>query len=69
MGNGASASSGSRVPTETEGVGNAMVERDLTPRDCREQGKPEGPCVDGPQESCVEDWREDWIALHYRSRA
>ena len=35
------------------------------PTEHREQVKPTGSCVVGPQEPCVDDWREDWITLHY----
>ena len=33
-------------------------------RECREQNKPTGLCVVGPQESCVDYWSQDWITLH-----
>ena len=71
MGEGASSAdwsktSGSRGSAEKEGVGKAMFERGhVTPRECREQGKPAGSCIVGPPESCVDDRGLDWCTLHY----
>ena len=46
-------------------VGRPTLERFPTSRECRQQGKPEGSCASCPQESSVDDWREDWAKLHH----
>ena len=42
----------SRVPTEKECVGRPMVERHLTPRECRKQRKLAGTCVVASRRTC-----------------